>query len=240
VSQLTPSFIAEIKAALEGSRYSSDDFILDFPKSGRSLAKIAFAYNPAYILQLFEDLKREEIKVEEQFTMTTRRQSIVETVFTVKVAPGKYKIEDSVEMGDLGRFIEQIPKWCENIRSDLFTIGSKTDPLGALRDQLQEYLDFFINAADEYFDSAQLEIVDNRFNELFEQISQLREKYSLTTQQLDNLRKEFTEFKMSARTYPQGMWAKITSNRLVKATAQMINSSEGRTLIAQEIGRALR
>jgi predicted RNase H-like nuclease (RuvC/YqgF family) len=239
VSQLKPSFIAEIKAALEAARFTSDDFKLEFPKSGRTLVKITFAYKPEYFFALFEDTKREEIKVEQRYAMTSRSQTIEETIFSVKAAPGKYKTEDDLELGDIGKLIEQIPKWCDNIRADLYATGPKHDPLAALREQLQRNLYALVDKPDEFFDADELAIIDTRFDELFAEISKLREQYSLTKQQLDTLQKELAEFKKSARAYPKGLWAKITGNSLVKATGQMINSPEGRTFIIQEIRRAL-
>ncbi|MBT9553838.1 MAG: hypothetical protein IV088_23590 [Hydrogenophaga sp.] len=239
MSQLKPSFIAEIRGALEASRFTSDDFKLEFPKSGRTLAKITFAYKTEYFLCMFEDTKREEVKVEQRYAMTSRSQTVEETIFTVKVVPGKYKTEDEIEVGNVGDLIEHIPKWCDNIRSDLYAAAPKNDPLAALREQLQKNLDTLVDKPDEYFDTDELAVVDKRFDQLFEEITKLRDQYSLTKQQLDTLQRELAEFKNSARAYPKGLWAKITGNKLVKATGQMINSPEGRTFIIQEIRRAL-
>ena len=113
------------------------------------------------------------------------------------------------------------------------------DPLEQLKQQLQAKLDELVNEPNDFFNEEELSVVDKRFDRLYEDISQLREQHSLTKQQLEALQKEIEEFKKSARAYPKGIWAKLTGNKLVKATGQILNTPECRTFIFQQIRRVL-
>lgn len=243
MSQLKPSFVNEIMATIEKSRFTVDDFSFEFPKSGKTLAKIMFLYRPEYMLTLTEETKREQVTVEEKFGYathsTSRSHTVHETVFTVRVTPGRFKTEVTYAIDDLGGVLEELPKWCENIRSDLYALAPKIDPLATLREELQKNLDALVDKPNEYFNADELKVVDSRFDQLLAEIANLREQYSLTKQQLDSMQKEFEEFKCSARAYPKGLWAKITGNKLVKTTGQIINSPEGRAFLFQQIRRAL-
>lgn len=243
MSQLKPSFVNEIHAAIEKSRFTVDDFSFEFPKSGKTLVRITFLYKPEYMLVLTEETKREQVTIEEKFGYASpsksRSHTVQETVISIRVIPGRFKTEVVYEIDSLGGLPEELPKWCENIRSDLYALTPKVDPLATLREELQKNLDNLVDKPDEYFNVEELEVVDSRFDLLLGEITKLREQYSLTKQQLDSMQKEFEEFKNSARAYPKGLWAKVTGNKLVKTTGQIINSPEGRTFLFQQIRRAL-
>lgn len=243
MSQLKPSFVNDIQAAIEKSRFTVDDFSFEFPKSGKTLVRITFLYKPEYMLTLTEETKQEQVTIEEKFgyasPSTSRSHTVRETVFTIRAIPGRFKTEVAYEIDNLGALLEELPKWCENIRSDLYALAPKVDLLATLREELQRNLDTLVDKPDEYFNVDELKVVDIRFDQLLAEVTKLREQYSLTKQQLDSMQKEFEEFKSSARAYPKGLWAKITGNKLVKSTGQIINSPEGRAFLFQQIRRAL-
>lgn len=243
MSQLKPSFVNDIQAAIEKSRFTVDDFSFEFPKSGKTLVRITFLYKPEYTLTLTEETKREQVTIEEKFgyasPSTSRSHTVQETVFIIKAIPGRFKTEVTYEIDGLGGLLEELPNWCENIRSDLYALAPKVDPLATLREELQKNLDSLVDKPDDYFNVEELKVVDSRFDQLLAEVTKLREQYSLTKQQLDSMQKEFEEFKSSARAYPKGLWAKVTGNKLVKTTGQIINTPEGRAFLFQQIRRAL-
>lgn len=239
MSQLKPSFINEIRAALGNSRFTPEDFLLELPKSGRVLVKIGFAHKPEYFLALTEYEKQEKVTIEQKYLMSSRTESIRQVIYSVKTVPGKFKTEADVGIGEPGDLLELIPQWCESIRADLYALTPTRDTLEQLRQKLQANLDDLVKQPDEFFDENELSIVDKRFDQLYEDIAKLREQYSLTKQDLAALQKEVDEFKKSARAYPKGLWAKITGNKLIKATGSLVNSPEGRTFLFREIRRAL-
>jgi len=239
VSQLKPSFINNIRSALEKSRFTLDDFGLELPESGNVLAKITFLHKPEYFLVLLEEEKREKITTEQKYLFSSRTEYVSQCMLSVSTVPGVFKLREDTEISELGDVLNMIPKWCECIRDDLYALMPAPDPLQELRQQFKSKLDELVNEPDSFFDEEELAVVDKRFDQLYKEISQLREQHSLTKQQLDAIQKEIEEFKKSARAYPKGIWAKITSNKLVKTTGQILNSPEGRAFLFQNIRRAL-
>lgn len=239
MSQLKPSFIQDVQAALSKSRFTPEDFELELPKSGRILLKVTFLYKPEYMLALFEDEKEESVTIEQRFLMSSRTERVKQVTYSIRTVPGRFKLESTMPIGEPGDVLPEIPKWCENIRADLYALAPSSDPLEQIRAKLKQNLDELVKDPGGYFSEEELATVDRRFDQLYEDIASLREQYSLTKQQLAELQREIEEFKKSARAYPKGLWAKITSNRLVKATGRIVNSPEGRTFLFQQIRRAL-
>ena len=239
MSQLKPSFINEIYGALEKSKFTRDDFQLELPKSGRVLARIVFTHKPEYSLVLSEEQKQEQIKTKLNFDFSTRTESRNYTQFIVRAAPGAFKADSQTEIDDPGGILSTIPQWCESIRADLYALAPVKDPLEELRKKMQRDLDDLVTEPAEFFSDEEMALVDARFNKLFAEITELKDRFSLTKQQLEAIQKEFEEFKSSARVYPKGIWARVTSNKLVKATGSIINSPEGRKFLFQQLRRAL-
>jgi len=239
MSQLKPSFINEIRLSLEKSRFTTDDFELELPKSGNVLAKISFLHKPEYFLALLEEQKREQVTTEQKYLYSTRTEYVTHVELSVRTVPGAFKLRQDTDISELGEVLKIIPKWCDSIRDDLYALMPAPDPLEELRQQFKSKLDEIVNEPNTFFSEEELAVVDKRFDQLYEEISQLREQHSLTKQQLDAIQKEIEEFKKSARAYPKGIWAKITSNKLLKTTGQILNSPEGRALMFQGIRRVL-
>jgi hypothetical protein len=239
MSQLKPSFIQDVRKALLKSCFTPDDFTLDFPKSGRVLAKIGFLYKPEYSLVLLEEEKQESVTIEQKYLMSSRTERVTQVVYTIKVTPGRFKLYSAIEVSEPGALLEELPKWCENIKADLYALAPAIDPMEQLRTKLNESMDGLVKDPAGFFTDEELATVDRRFDQLYSDIEALREQYSITKGQLAELQRELEEFKKSARAYPKGIWAKVTTNRLVKATGQIINSPEGRTFLFQQIKRAI-
>lgn len=219
MAQLKPSFIREIRESLDTSKFTINDFELDYPDTGRTLLRITFIHKPSYSFLLTEEYRSEP-------------------VYIVKMTPGEFKLQETLLIS-LPTVVDEIPKWCEHIRRDLYALAPKVDPLEQLRQQLHRNLDEIVSSPEEYFNQSELDLVDERFNRLYADIANLKEENTLTKQQLTILKKEIEEFKQSARSYPKGAWARITSNRLVKTAGDIVNSTEGRTFLFQQIRRAL-
>lgn len=220
MSQLKPSFTREIRDALENSKFTLSDFEIEYPETGRNLLRITFIHKPGYSFLLTEEYRQ------------------LEYAYIAKMIPGEFKLQESSQIS-LGGAVDEIPKWCENIRRDLYALAPKIDPLEQLRQQLHRNLDELVSNPEEYFSQNELDLVDERFNRLYADIADLKEDYALTKQQLAALKKEIEEFKQSARAYPKGIWARITSNKLVKTAGSIVNSTEGRKFLFQQIQRAL-
>lgn len=240
MSQLKPSFVKDIQGAIQRSVFTEDDFLIELPSSGRTLLKIVFLHKSSFALSLFEDKKKESTAIEHTMLGGRVERGLKERmVYSIRVSPGDFKAQVEYEIDNIDNLLREIPKWCENIRSDLYTLAPQVDPLASHKKQFEEYLNNVIKNPDDFFDDSELVTVDTRFDEMFKEIEKLKEQYSLTKSQLDTIQRDFSEFKQSARAYPKGIWAKITGNKLIKTTGQIINSSEGRKFIFQSIKQML-
>lgn len=239
MSQLKPSFVNDILEALGKSRFTKEDFKVELPQSGRVLATITFVHKPEYSLILSEEQKQSQSIVKSNYDLTSRTETFKYTTYIVREVPGRYKTEDQSAIDNPGELLELIPRWCDNIHSDLYALAPRVDPLDEFRKKLAEDISTLIPEPSAFFTEEEMERVDSQFDKLFAEISALKDEYSLTKQQLVDIQREFEEFKKSARVYPKGMWALVTGNRYVKATGQIINSREGRGFIFKQITRLL-
>lgn len=239
MSQLKPSFVRDVRETLEKSKFTSDDFDIELPKSGRVLIKVTFLHKPEYQFVLLEDEKNEQVTIKQEFLMSSRTERVRQVVYTVRCVPGQYKLDSAEEVSHPGDSLEAMRNWCDNIRADLYALAPVQDPLEQLRQKLKANLDEMVKDPEGYFTEDELTAVDTRFNQLFAEVSALREQYSLTKQQLSEFQKELDEFKGSARAYPKGVWAKVTSNKLVKGTGKMFNTPEGRKFLFDQVRRVL-
>lgn len=239
MSQLKPSFVQQIRDSLGSSKFTENDFSVELPTSGKALLKITFLYKPEYHLTVLEETRRESVTIKEQYLMSSRVEESQQLVFVVRSVPGLYKVEATRDIGNLGGVLEEIKEWCENVRADLYAIAPRHDPLKQLRDQLESKLEKMVQDPDNYFSEEELVNVDRGLDQIYADISKLREEHAVTQKQLAELKAEIDEFKNSARAYPKGIWAKVTSNRLVKATGKMFNTPEGRTFLFQQATRML-
>lgn len=240
MSQLKPSFIQKIRQALENSKFTEDDFLVELPSSGKALLKITFRYREGYQLTLVEEVRSDPVTIQQQFLGTSRVEHKKEVVYYVHKSPGEFKLVTSKEIGRLGLVLEEIPKWSENIRDDLYALAPKSDPFKQMREQFQAKVDEMLKEQepDGYFSVEELETIDKRLDQVYEDFASLRDELMLTKQQLAELREEIDEFKGSARAYSKGIWAKVTSNKFVKATGKMMNTPEGRKFLFDQ-GRKL-
>ena len=237
--QLKPSFVAKICEELERSKFTEYDFDIKLPDSGKMLVRIIFRYQPAWHLDYHEEERTDTFTVAQQFLGTTQTRHSKQLVRWIRASPGEVRTEAVHDVDDPASFLREIPKWCEAIRTDL-AAGVKTpDPVAELRSRLQKELDGLIDDPDSSFSVEELSVVDARFDQLFNEIEALRSKYAIAESKLEELHSAFEEFKAAARTYPKGMWARLTTNKLVKATGSIINSPEGRTFLFQQLKKAI-
>lgn len=237
--QLKPSFISKIRQKLDNSKFTEHDFNIELPESGKLLAKIIFRYQKNWSLSYYEEEITDSFTVAQQFLGTTETRKSKRLVSWINVSPGKVKNEAIFDISNADEFLETIPKWCDDIRNELAAAAERPDPVAELRDQLQEKLDSLIKDPETPFSPEELEIVDDRFDKLLSEIEELREKYAFSESKITELQRAFDEFKSTARTYPKGMWARLTANKLVKATGNIINSPEGRKFIFDGLKKAI-
>jgi hypothetical protein len=172
--QLKPSFITEIRISLEKSKFTIDDFGIELPESGNVLAKITFLHKPEYFLLLLEEHGRDQVTTEQKYLYSTRTEYVNRVELSVRTVPGTFKLQEKTDIHELGEVVNIIPKWCDSIRDDLYALMPVSDPLQELRLQFNQKLSEIINEPNTYFSEEELSIVDKKFDQLYEEISQLR------------------------------------------------------------------
>lgn len=237
--QLNPSFVAKIREELEGSKFSAQDFNLELPESGKMLVRIAFLYVPTYALALYEEVRSDSVITAQSLLGISHTRKTKDLVHWVRAAPAAVRTEATYDIDDPQSFLREIPKWCDAIRSDLSVVVVPFDPVAELRARLQVGLSDLVTEPDVGFTEAELKTVDARFDKLLVEIEGLQSEHAITKTKLDELNAAFLEFKSTARTYPKGIWARVTANKLAKAVGSIVNSPEGRTFLIQQIKRAI-
>lgn len=237
--QLKPSFIAELKSSFEGSTFTGADFEFDFPDRGNPLVKVKFLHKPEYLLLCSEIEKQERVTVSRKFTLETLDETRRYSIIQVTITPGEYKARDEIEISKLGELTEIVPKWCDYIRADLYALAPKIDPLKELREKFNTDIESGIDDPEAFFSESEVNAIGKKFDEMLSQLNQLKDEFSLTKQQLDEVRKEVEHFKSSAKKLPKGIWAKVTSNKLVQTFGKFINTPEGRKFLFDQAKRLL-
>ena len=239
--QLNKSFVEDVKQTLEDSIFTLEDFKLSTSDTTSALLKINFVYYSEYEFSIYEAMERTEQVTSDTFSFgnkTTKYEKNQKTY--VEFSPGEYKSTDTIDLyNGIGDLISYIPKWCQYIRNDLYAKTPKKDPLEELRNKFKIELENLVENPDDYFEEGEVLKVDERFEILYKKIEELQEEFSITKEQLKEIKKEFSEFKESAKSYPKGMWARITNNKLVSSLGGILNSKEGRELLFNQVKKLL-
>lgn len=238
MSQLKPSFIEEIKESISDSCFTLNDFNLDLPNSGEVFLNLIFKHKPEYKLYVAEETHTENVKVTDSFGLNTHTNKNVSVVLVAYITPGEYKLKEQTELSSFHEITEIIPSWCRQIKDDLYSLVPKPDPVESIRKEFEAQFEN-INDPESYFTAEEKKAVDDRFDELFKKFEELKEEYSISKSQLHSIRDEFEEFKNSSSAYPKGVWAKITSNKLVNIVSSVFKSPEGRKFILEQFKNLL-
>ena len=232
--QLKPAFIKQIQDALDEEFFTSSDFEILLSETGKQLVQINFVHNLGYSLQCSEVEKNENYAIE-QIAFQTIKETRKYTVYEVTRKPGKYKSVQVTELSDLGELITLIPAWAEAIHDDLIVLAPKKDDLEELAAKFTKDIEDNITDPDEYFSEHEQKAIHTKLNAMMAKLETLEQAQSLTKKQLKQIEKEFEEFKSKTSYYSKGMWAKTTSNKIVKTLKDWANTPEGRQLAIEQL-----
>ena len=235
--QINRAFIIKIERALEDSVFSKDDFELELPDSGWTLAKVVFKHRRDYWIAISEETKSENVQIKKQFQFETRDEKRSYKAFIIKATPGEYKALDVEEVGGLDEITRRIPDWCKSIRQELYVQAPSADPLADLKAKFEKDIEADVGDPESYFTAEELQSVNEKLEATMDRLTELSEEFSLSQKQLSEIRKEFAEFQRSAAVYPKGVWARITANGMVKTVRQFLNTPEGRDFLLDQVKR---
>ncbi len=231
--------------ALKNSCFSLSDFEVVFPESGNEFAKIVFKHVDNYRFTIVERKETESVKVTQGITSVfapVREERNTYIAKYVIASPGNYKMEDKIEIDDFDDALSLISKWCDNIKADISTQFEEqeiSDEIESFRKQLEDELNQNIINANERFSETEIETLNAKFDDLYAKFEHLKEENKLTEKELDKIKKELAEIKSTAKSFPRGIWAKVTHNKLFEIMIDFVKSKEGREFIIDGVKRLL-
>lgn len=233
MSQLKASTMKSIYEAVDNRIFSSDDFLLEFPKTGRILAKIKFVHNNDYYFHIAEVPKGKGI------VATIAALSDDEKVPATIECPGDYKREEENRFDSFDSCINRIPIWCENIRADLLTTFPVYMDLDDLKRQFDQHIQNHIQNPDDFVSQEEVAKINEKFDALYTEFVKLNEEHKITKGLLDEIKRDFDTIKSNATQYTKGMWANLAKNRIIQVIKKVAGSPEGRKLMYDGAKRLL-
>lgn len=229
-------------SALHGPDFTPEDFVVSYPSGHSQFLEIRFAHASGYWFKASQETRqRKSVSDANQAYMSVLQRPVRETyeTYAVTFCPGEYLERIDEDIAQLTELLTMIRSWCGFIKNDLYAKLPKIDPLQDIRSRLANDFDSMIDDPDAAFSTAEAERVDARLDQLLSELLAMSERLHLTEQQLSDLQDQFDQLKADARTYPKGVWARVTSNRLVKAIGKFVNTPEGRKLVFDQVRRAI-
>lgn len=224
----------KIYESLRGSCFTPADFDTEFPDSGSTLLIIKFKHIEGYQLQMLERKEKDETTIQPSFASSISPKRIETRTVICRYlieSPGDFKEWEEIEVDTFEDILDRIPVWCRNIKNDIGVDVNTEDEFNHLRDQLDKMLKESIKDENERFSQVEIKRLNDKFDSLFQKFSKLQEENKITEAALSKISLQIDELKKSAKTYPKGVWARISNNRLIDIMATFAKSTEGRSLI---------
>lgn len=236
MSQLKQSVIFEVKRRLNGKRFTEYDFDFDLPTSGATLLVITLRANPKYSFAVSEEYESGT----SLFAATAIDIGAKHTrVPVTSETPGDVKsLEKNLHQSLVGAF-DRIPHWMENVYADLKTRTIGLKELDELREQLESHIASHHFEPEEYFQSTELDRLNERLDELLRSFEKLEADHKITAAQLEQLQGDVEQMKQAAKDMPKGVWAAMAKSRMIMATRRVLGSTEGRQFMLDAAKRFL-
>jgi archaellum component FlaC len=229
------SFVNELQDSLRKSIFTLQDFSIELPDSGTTLACIKFKHNESFNFSIIETFKVEEVTTSSSFPFKSisgdRTKKTKTKVQHAILKPGKYKLSEKREVSSFSDLTYIILEWCDYIRTELYALAPKIDPIEELNRQVSYDFEKNIKDPDAFFSEEEIDKINNKIDKLYDEIASLTEKFELSEKQLESVKSEFDEFKSSSKSYSKGVWARITNNKMISIIVDLVKSKEGRSLI---------
>lgn len=237
MTQLKQSVVAEVRGRLNGKRFTEYDFDLEFPSSGNTLVQITLKVNSKYCFAVSEelDLMTSIAAVASVAAGSGQRSKMP----TTTECPGDVKVIEKRFHRSLDDAFDRVSPWLENVYADLKakTIGLKE--LEELRQQLEAHIASHDFDAEEFFQDAELDRLNERLDALMNSFEELESQHRITAEQLDQLRGDVEQMKQAARDMPKGVWATMAKSRMVMAARRVVGSPEGRQFMLEAAKKLL-
>ncbi|MCT6698158.1 hypothetical protein [Rheinheimera sp. 4Y26] len=240
--QVNVAFIEKLKNGFKHTRFSQKDFNLYFPDTGKVLVQIEFKYHKNYTFQISEEVEIDTVTQRDSLASVISGVSERKSKSIVHYAifsPGECKRVDKIHLYELSNAPDYIEKWCRYLFSEISIIKLEDSLFDDLREQIEDQLKNNAVNENEQFSDEELSKINVKFDELLKNFEKLEEESKITKSNLEQVKKEFSEFKESAKVMPKGLWARVTNNRLVDIVVEFAKSKEGREFIISEIKKLM-
>jgi len=219
MARLKQAVIEKVYKALDNDYFTIGDFETSFPnKRDEPLCQIKFRHNARFSFLITEGPKNKLNPLGEVVPMTVE-------------SPGDFKTSETHDHNSFEECLDRIRFWCENVRKDLRAQIPLIDEFDDLRAEFDKHIKEHLSDPEQSFTPDELERINKRFDELYEQLAALAAKHQVTEQELQQVKRQFDLMKHSAREYPKGMWANLTKNRIITALRKLAGSKEARKLM---------
>ncbi|KII75294.1 hypothetical protein [Vibrio renipiscarius] len=237
--QLNPSFVKQIKRALENSNFSLDDYTLEYPQYGE-LVIIKFNHHPEFTFSVEEEEFKQEVKrvgsnnalaTALALNMKEREEfrNEIEVKFVTTERPGKYKSEDKFQLSSLNGVSMRISRWSKHIENELLVIYAEDQELNdTLNQKIEAIFPSEISEPNMRFSTEELIELSKSLNSLYERIENLKSECELSERRLSELKTTLEKAESNAKSFPKGVWLKLNKGKVTKAVKNIFTSPEAR------------
>ena len=219
--------------ALGESKFSSGDFIYEYPENGDCYLKIIFQYNDEYCFELIERNEVDSYTESNPLSYAlggaiTRKDKVINRY--IYCSPGEHKVTDKISISDFGSAIEHINDWCISIYSEI-----SSDPRSSHIDNFREEIEKSFPCGEienEYEISSNEEQIDfsKKMDDLYSKFETMSQQVNVASDELASIKKELEALKDSSKTIPKGIFQKMTKNKIVDIAVKFFKTPEGKKL----------
>ena len=241
MTQITPSAIRKVQDALSSSSFALADFNINLPESGSCLLHIVFRHRDGYEFRVIETKQKSKVKTSVgigSFGPTREEVSEYTALFT-RETPGSFKMQDQSEIDEFDEAMERIIKWCQNVRDNLAIIPVESDTFTELREALEEQIEKCKWSDDEHFSNDEIERLNSKLDELSVRFDNILQENRITQKDIDQIKREISEIKGNAKSFPKKIWARVTGNKLIEIMSNFARSPEGKQLVSEGIRKLI-
>lgn len=208
MTNLKKSKINEILNEFNESKYFTiDDFIFEFPSSGRVLCKIKFVAHDDCHFILEE--KSYQVKQKSTFVLADANYIDKEELF-ITVSPGDYKKEDCLKINDFHSVPFNIRNWIQRIDTELKEINNNFN-IDNISELIKTELDKNIIDENERFTLEEIESMIIKLDRLEEKVIKLENEIS--KEDSEKIHLVIEDSKNNLTKYPKKSWYVTTWNK---------------------------
>ncbi|MCE5163774.1 Uncharacterised protein [Plesiomonas shigelloides] len=214
---------------LNSNDFCREDFTIEFPDKGSTLAKIIFTAKPTFHFNI-----NEVSPSPFRQSLNANRSVETEDKIVCSISPGDYKNIEQKTHPDLSVAIYSISTWLSNIKTELINSrNSNHIEIDEITKSLQESIEAGISNPDSYFTKQEADALKEKLNELQKRIDILENQENISRENKDVIDKAIIKTKNDIDLYPKGVWYRTAGNKIINAMKEILKTQEGRTALLE-------